>query len=100
MAGERLSQARAIQNEINIRTKSENSRRAAMNIPVANMKPRPELATTDVQIQLIRAVLGAAKNSRDTQRAIGIRKPLEPLHVAAGRQMYCAQAATPLPLPC
>lgn len=73
-ADERLSQSPVIQVEEKTRQKSENTRRAAMNISVANMRPRPELATTAVQLQLIRAVLTAAKTTGDCTRAIGMRK--------------------------
>jgi hypothetical protein len=71
-ADERLSQSRIIQTEEKTRQKSENSRRAAMNISVANMRPRPELATTAVQLQLIRATLSAVKTTADCTRAIGM----------------------------
>lgn len=73
-AGDSLNDASPIQTEIGVRTKSENKRRSAMDIPVANMKPRPELAAVGVQVQLVESSLTSVKTTQDFIKVAGTRE--------------------------
>jgi hypothetical protein len=97
-ADQRLSQARPIQNEINIRTKSENKRRTDQNISVANMRPQPELATVEVQRKLVASSLTGCsdgKHGADCPRVIGMCKCCSlPSALNSIRPVYITFAST------
>lgn len=77
-AVDRLTEAAAIKVEEAHRQKSENRRRQAMDIPAANMRPRPELGSDEVNVRIVEYALSAAKTDKQCITALQAGKGLTP----------------------
>lgn len=60
----RLTEAAAVKDQEALRQKMENSRRQAMDISTANMRPRPDLGGDDVNINIVKRTLDAAHTDK------------------------------------
>jgi hypothetical protein len=72
--GDRLTEAAAVKDQEAYRTKTENRRRQAMDIPAANMRPRPELGSTEVNVRIVERTLGAVTTDDQCVKAFQTSK--------------------------
>lgn len=74
LAGDELHKAPDVDREEATRRKAENTRRQALNIAPANFRPRPELGTDEVALQIVKSTLDKATTDASCKRAIGTSK--------------------------